>query len=154
MFPRTPHQRKLHVKTWRAFYKSQAIASSDVLQSKVQTPPTLYDPIEHMQVKLVLAPRRSRAGAVTVLLLILLTAAVAVSLDDGNAVTRRGSSTGWQQGRRGHAARRLLLAVGKDTNEFHVEGVRRPANGNLAGEVGFDAGWKRIPNRDSNRKHN
>jgi hypothetical protein len=43
--------------------------------------------------------------------------------------------------------------VGKDTNEFHVERVRRPADGKLAREVVFDAGRK-IPDRDANHRHN
>jgi hypothetical protein len=43
--------------------------------------------------------------------------------------------------------------VGKDTNEFHVVGVQRPANGNLPREVEFNAGRK-IPGSGSNRNHN
>jgi hypothetical protein len=120
-----------------------------------------------MPIKLALARRRS-AGTVAVLLLLLLTtgAAAVATTADGNAagaVARRWSSPSWlwQQGRRAHAARRLLLAVrqdsaataDKDTNEFHVEGVRRPADGKLARAVVFDAGRK-IPDRDANHRHN
>jgi cobalamin biosynthesis protein CbiG len=118
-----------------------------------------------MQMNLALARRRS-AGTFAVLLLLLLTGAAAATTADSNAAgaaIRRWSSLLWlrQQGRRGYAARRLLLAVrpestatvGKDTNEFHVEGVRRPANGKMAGEVVFDAG-RRIPDRDANHRHN
>jgi hypothetical protein len=86
-------------------------------------------------------------------------AAGAGTLDDGSsaaAVTRRGSPSSsrlWRQGKRGPAAARRLLVVGKDTNEFHVEGVRRPANSKPAREVGFNEG-RRIPGSGSNRNHN
>ncbi|KAI4996928.1 hypothetical protein ZWY2020_052270 [Hordeum vulgare] len=69
----------------------------------------------------------------------------------------------WQQGRRGAAARRLLLAVqprpstamGTETNEFHVEGGPLPsaANGKPV-EVGFDASMRKFPKSGSNKNHN
>lgn len=70
----------------------------------------------------------------------------------------------WQQGRRGPAARRLLLAVqprastsvgGTDTNEFRVEGGLRPAGANgKPVEVGFDASMRKFPKSGSNKNHN
>ena len=133
-----------------------------------------------MEIKLALGGRcRSHGTAAVyyllaaVLLLLLLADATAastsikaaVSPDDGNAATIRVPSFRRlsQQGHHGPAAaRRLLLAVqpastamvGKDTNEFHVEGVRGRTNGKPAREVEFNAGWRRIPGSGSNRNHN
>ncbi|KAM3312153.1 hypothetical protein ACQJBY_032253 [Aegilops geniculata] len=69
----------------------------------------------------------------------------------------------WQQGRRGPAARRLLLAaqpkpttaVGMETNEFHVKGGPLPAAANgKPVEVGFDASMRKFPKSGSNKNHN
>ncbi|EMS62173.1 hypothetical protein TRIUR3_11361 [Triticum urartu] len=92
------------------------------------------------------------------LLLLTPSTAAAVSLD------ATASPWLWQQGRRGPAARRLLLAAqprpttavgGTETNEFHVKGGTLPAAANgKPGEVGFDASMRKFPKSGSNKNHN